>query len=305
MPTDHTTLTVAQPSEPSEERRRSALDEDAEAPGGLREAPAGRSEESEMSEDAEQGADSAVDNPEVVTQAVDHSAITDGSGLQADGRDQETTCVQQQELLEQLQPSDERQHPAEERHSGEPSGRQQHLELSALTGAAEEEEEGKVEGEEEATRPEGADWPAVERAIVAEAELPAASERREQTEPVERKEQTGLELQPAAPQEVGEFEVMELQQQPPAEATAEHQVTQVEERQEEAEHREEVGAIDSDVCSPQTLVANGTQPRGTETAAPHANGAELDRGRARRLAERLFNLDGFQRVDVVKHVDKE
>uniref|UniRef100_A0A671YW45 PH and SEC7 domain-containing protein 3-like n=1 Tax=Sparus aurata TaxID=8175 RepID=A0A671YW45_SPAAU len=35
------------------------------------------------------------------------------------------------------------------------------------------------------------------------------------------------------------------------------------------------------------------------------NGGEVDREKARCLAERLFKLDGIQRVDVVKHLDKD
>lgn len=281
--TDHTTLTDAQSPELSEEGLRSASDEDAEA---SEESHEGLSEESEMCKDAELNADAAV-NPQVVT-------IPDSSGV-TDAKDQQTS-VQQQEVLEL-------QHPAEERDSGELSARLQHLEPSSLT---EEEKEHKEEEEEEETaRPEGADWPAVERAICAEAEHPTASERREQTEPAERKEQTGLELQPPAPQETDESEVMEQQQQPlPAEAAGEHQVAQVDEGQ-EAELWTEVVASGSDALLPHTLLANGKQPQGPEMATPHANGAEVDRESARRLAERLFNLDGIQRVDVVKHVDKE
>lgn len=293
-PTGHATLTGTQPLEFSEKKRRSR----AEAPEELCE---GLNKESKMYKDAELNEDLAAD-PKVVTQSIDRPMIPNGSGV-AIAKDQEMSCVQQQEPLEQLQPSDERQHPAGERDSGELSGRLQHLEPSLLT---EEEEEHKEAKRGETTRLEGADWPAVERVICAEAEHPTASERQEQTEPAERKEQTGLELQPAAPQETDESEVMERQQQqqPPAEAAVEHQVTQVDESL-EAELPAEVVAGGSDALFPHTLLANGKQPQGPETAAPHANGAEVDRGSARRLAERLFNLDGIQRVDVVKHVDKE
>lgn len=281
--TDQATLTDAQPAEISEERQPSALDEDAEAPEELHE---GLSKESEMCKDAELN---SAFNPEVVT-------IPDSSGAE-DAEEQQTSCMQQLEVLEQLQ------HPAEERDSGELSARLQHLEPSSL---AEEEKEHKEQVEEgETTRTEGADRPAVERAICAEAEPPTVSERREQTEPAERKEQTSSELQPSAPQEADESEVMELQQQqPPAEAAAEHQVAQVDEDQ-KAELLTEVVPSGSDAVVPPTLLANGKQPLGSDMAPPHANGAEVDRGSARRLAERLFNLDGIQRVDVVKHVDKE
>lgn len=53
------------------------------------------------------------------------------------------------------------------------------------------------------------------------------------------------------------------------------------------------------------LVANGEPSRTAESATPHMNGGDMDREKAFRLAERLFKLDGIQRVDVVKHFDKE
>uniref|UniRef100_A0A3Q2YKG7 SEC7 domain-containing protein n=1 Tax=Hippocampus comes TaxID=109280 RepID=A0A3Q2YKG7_HIPCM len=53
------------------------------------------------------------------------------------------------------------------------------------------------------------------------------------------------------------------------------------------------------------LVANGEPGRTAESATPHMNGGDMDREKAFRLAERLFKLDGIQRVDVVKHFDKD
>lgn len=55
----------------------------------------------------------------------------------------------------------------------------------------------------------------------------------------------------------------------------------------------------------QAIVANGEQSTTNETVKPHMNGGEVDREAARRLAEKLFKLDGVQRVDVVKHIDKD
>ncbi|KAF7217144.1 PH and SEC7 domain-containing protein 4 [Nothobranchius furzeri] len=51
------------------------------------------------------------------------------------------------------------------------------------------------------------------------------------------------------------------------------------------------------------VMANGEQRRGLETA--YMNGGEVDRVKARRLAERLFNLEEVERADVVKHLDKD
>lgn len=53
----------------------------------------------------------------------------------------------------------------------------------------------------------------------------------------------------------------------------------------------------------QKLVANGH--KASDAAAHYTNGGEADREKARRLAERLFNLDDVDRADVVKHLDKE
>lgn len=292
-----------QPAELSEERRRSARDKDAEVPV---ERHVGLGKELEMCKDADLKTDS-------VKPSFDHPTFTDTLKV-AETKDQEASCLQQQEVMEQLPPSDklqqqevveklppsfdELQQPAEDRLSGELSGQIQHLEPSSLTEEAE--EEVHTEAEE---RAEGADWPLLERAICAEAELPTASERREQTEPAERKVQTASELQPAVQQETDESEVMQ-QQLPPAVAATEHRAALVDEGH-EVELQSELVTGGSEAVSPHAALANGKKPQGPEMAAPHANGAEMDQGSARRLAERLFNLDGIQRVDVVKHVDKE
>uniref|UniRef100_A0A3Q3VVA5 SEC7 domain-containing protein n=1 Tax=Mola mola TaxID=94237 RepID=A0A3Q3VVA5_MOLML len=51
--------------------------------------------------------------------------------------------------------------------------------------------------------------------------------------------------------------------------------------------------------------SNGMQPEPPEMAVPRMNGCDVDSEMAGRLAERLFKLDGIQRVDVVKHLDKD
>uniref|UniRef100_A0A3Q3RCS8 Pleckstrin and Sec7 domain containing 4 n=1 Tax=Monopterus albus TaxID=43700 RepID=A0A3Q3RCS8_MONAL len=72
---------------------------------------------------------------------------------------------------------------------------------------------------------------------------------------------------------------------------------------ETSDQAEGVGGIENgDV---QTVVANGEQPTPPEMAAPHMNGGEVERQMARCLAERLYKLDGIQRLDVVKHLDKD
>lgn len=64
----------------------------------------------------------------------------------------------------------------------------------------------------------------------------------------------------------------------------------------------DVSTSDGDV---QKVVANGEQHKTSDPAAPHMNGGEVVREKARKLAERLFNLDNVERADVVKHIDKE
>uniref|UniRef100_UPI0037E763C8 PH and SEC7 domain-containing protein 2 n=1 Tax=Semicossyphus pulcher TaxID=241346 RepID=UPI0037E763C8 len=69
----------------------------------------------------------------------------------------------------------------------------------------------------------------------------------------------------------------------------------------QAEEKEE-GGEDETV---QTVVANGVLPIPTEAAAPRRIKPVVDREAARHLAERLFNLDGIQPVEVVRHLDKD
>lgn len=316
--TDDAKLIDLQQSELLEERRHSETEEDAEAPEQSRENPTGESEEPEMCSDVEKNADpeqsaAVQDNLQVLTQTVANSDITEESEAEPElpVKVEETCCLQQPEHLEQLELTDDPQqtqaevlHPAVERHSGDQSGQPQHLEQSA-----------QMETAEELTQPENADPPTEctpsEQTICVEAEHPGVSERREQTEPPEQKEQTAALSgtasyeQPAQPQETDESKIIEqLSAETEAmQATAENEVNQVD-KQAETSHRAEV-VVGSDAGTDQMLVANGNGPQPPETAAPHANGSEVDRGMARRLAERLFNLDGFQRVDVVKHLDKE
>lgn len=78
-------------------------------------------------------------------------------------------------------------------------------------------------------------------------------------------------------------------------------LNQVDKQPETSDEAEDVGDTeDGDV---QIVLANGEQPNLLKTS--HMNGGGVDREMARRLAEQLFKLDGIQRVDVVKHLDKE
>ena len=49
----------------------------------------------------------------------------------------------------------------------------------------------------------------------------------------------------------------------------------------------------------------GALPIDSDPAELQMNGGGVDRQKARRLAQRLYRLEGVQRVDVVRHMDKE
>lgn len=153
----------------------------------------------------------------------------------------------------------------------------------------------------EAARPEDADLPdqrAADERVRAEAE--------QQTEPSEQKEQTSRWSQATVPEQLvqpRETDEPEITEQLPAESEEEAAGGEFgqDERTATTHQVEEVG----EGGSADTVLASEERAKPAETAEPHANGREVDSAMARRLAERLFKLDGFQRVDVVKHLDKE
>lgn len=129
----------------------------------------------------------------------------------------------------------------------------------------------------------------------------------QQTEPSEQKEQTSRSSEATLPEQLApprETDEPEITEQLPAEseATAEAEFSQ-DKRAATSRQAEDVAGCSEG--SAETALAKDEQAKPTEAAVPHANGREVDGAMARRLAERLFNLDGFQRVDVVKHLDKE
>uniref|UniRef100_A0A8C2ZEN5 Uncharacterized protein n=1 Tax=Cyclopterus lumpus TaxID=8103 RepID=A0A8C2ZEN5_CYCLU len=140
------------------------------------------------------------------------------------------------------------------------------------------------------------------------------AEQQEQTEPSEQNEQTqtqttdlsqptlsGQLVQP----ETDESEITEhLSPEPEVtRQTAQAEFNQVDKQPETSHQGEEVGVAEGG--SVRTTVANEERPKSPETAVPHMNGDAVNREMARRLAERLYKLDGIQRVDVVKHLDKD
>ncbi len=310
-------LTDLQESELLEERRHSGTEEDLEILERLHEDPTGQTEEPEMCEDVDENVDpeqsvAVPDNEEPSTQAADNAERIENSQeiLEQTEKRAETSCLQHRDCdqmtsqdvelsprpecsePEQLETTEEpEQVQAEERHSEDSDQleQSQHLEQSP-----------QMETIEESNQPENADLPEEEstqseQTVCAEAEDPGVAEQREQMEPLEQNEQMTVFELLVQPEKTDESEMTE--QTEVAQQTAEAELNQVDKRAEEVG-----GGEDGSV---QTVVANGEQPKPPETAAPHMNGGDVEREMAHRLAERLYKLDGIQRVDVVKHLDKE
>lgn len=321
-----------QQSELLEEKRHSGPEEDIEILERLHEGPTGQSEEPEMCSDVDQNVDpeqseaaDSIEEPSIqaadIAERVENSQETPEL---TEKLEEETSCLQhrdcdqttlrnvelspQPELSEseQLEMTEEpEQIQAEEQHPEDQLGQSQHLEQSP-----------QMELMEESTQPESTDLPEEAaqstQTVCAEAEDPRVAEQQEQTEPPEQNEQTPqtadsppptLSEQRAQPEKTDESEVTE-QMSPETEVTQQTaEVNQVDKQAEPPHQAEEVG--DSKEGSIQTVVTNGEQPKPPETAVPHMNGGEVDREMAHRLAERLYKLDGIQRADVVKNLDKE
>ncbi|KAM9841426.1 uncharacterized protein ACBR49_014880 isoform 2-T5 [Aulostomus maculatus] len=130
-------------------------------------------------------------------------------------------------------------------------------------------------------------------------EEPGVAKQNGQALPMTSSSQQALSEQHVALQKTDESEMI-AQLSPEADVT--WQTAKL--NQVERSHQvEEVGRTESGPL--QMVVENGEQSRGSETVMPHLNGGDVEREMACRLAERLFKLDGIQRVDVVKHLDKD
>lgn len=129
---------------------------------------------------------------------------------------------------------------------------------------------------DDAEQPE--ESPQLEQAVCVEAEDPGKAGQQEETAPSEDDKE-------------------------PANTTETQELNEEEKQGETSDLTEDVrGTEDGDL---ETVVANGKQPTSLEIAVPLMNGGEVDREKARILAEKLFKLDEIQRGDVVKHLDKE
>ncbi|XP_030005365.1 PH and SEC7 domain-containing protein 1 isoform X2 [Sphaeramia orbicularis] len=168
----------------------------------------------------------------------------------------------------------------------------------------------QVQAEVESQDSKGPEQEMTEQSTQPEAEESDVVEQQEQMGPSEVDEQSLLTANPQAtlseqsgkdPEKIDESEITE--QLPPETVDTQPAVEDgslQEGTQEVSDESEQAG-----YRSGQTDVANEEQTIPLEMAIPHINGADVDREKACRLAERLFKLDDVQRVDVVKHLDKD
>ncbi|KAG9354451.1 hypothetical protein JZ751_001161 [Albula glossodonta] len=121
----------------------------------------------------------------------------------------------------------------------------------------------------------------------------AEKEQSNQPEQVEQAEQTEQPKEPEQPKEIGQS-VQTRQVEAAAKSSSEHK---------ECPDNAELTTQTSETMSPQQTGEQTEQKE--ETPVSHTNGGCVDREGARRLAERLYNLQDMQRSDVVKHLDKD
>lgn len=220
--------------------------------------------------------------------------VLEESSLEDNARDQQTP--ERPEHFDQPQMTDRPTQEKEQR--SEESEQPQYLQQLGKDGNL-------AEG---AAQPENADLPdkrAADETVGVEVE-----QQREQTEPSEQKEPTSHSSQAALPEQLvqpRETDEPEITEQLPAESEATEQTAEGEFSQDkQATTSHQVQEVEGGVQgAAESVLADGEQVKPAEPAAPHMNGCEVDSEMARRLAERLFKLDGFQRVDVVRHLDKE
>ncbi|XP_053196198.1 PH and SEC7 domain-containing protein 2 [Scomber japonicus] len=285
--------------------------------------PAGQTEEQEMCEDVDEEVDAEQseatqqqdDNEEPTIQEADDVEKIENSEeiLELTEKQEHTGCPEQQDS-DQTTPQDvespadperseseqlgtikeSEQIESEEQHSGE-SDLPQHLEESS-----------QMEPTELSAQPEGTDEQEdsthLEQTVCDESKAPEVAEQQEQMELSDQNEQslqtTDL-SQPAVSEQFAETEKTddsEVTEQLSPKSEVAQQTAETQLDQEMSHQAEEVEG---------TVVANGEQPKPTETVVPHMNGGDVERGMACSLAERLHKLDGIQRVDVVKHIDKD
>lgn len=309
-------------SELSEEGQQSGREEDVKIVERLHEDPTGLTAEPEMCKNVDQNvnpeqseaahdneeqfqAESGAERIESSQEILELTEKLEETSLQHQDCDQTTSQELRPEQAESEQPemsAEPEEIPVEQEHSEDQFG--QHLEESP-----------QMELAEEPTQPENADQPEEstpsEQTDCIQPEDPVVAEQQEQMEPSEQSEQTTDSSQPTLseqlehPEEIDESEITEQlsAETEVTQQTAEAEFSEVDKQAETSHQAEEAGH--SENGSVQTVLTNGEQPKPPETAVSLMNGGEVDREKARCLAERLFKLDGIQRVDVVKHLDKE
>ncbi|XP_041666930.1 PH and SEC7 domain-containing protein 2 [Cheilinus undulatus] len=299
---NHNQLLDLQQSELLEETTQSRVEEDIQEEG-----PKGQGEEPEMCEDVDQSLE-----PEQSEVANNIEELSIQSAENAEGLKDSPEIL---ELTEKLQETSGLEHQDSEEAASQDvqtSLQPEHAEPEQvdMTEVKEQSlvdsedqlkqhlEQPKIELEEEdSTQTEKADLPEEltlsEQTVSVEAEDPGAAEQQEQTEPLEQNEQQAADEQLV--QKTDESEITE--QTEVTQQTEEAEFTQ-EDKQAGTSHQaeEEEGAEDENV---HTVISNGVHPK------PHMNGGEVDREAAKCLAERLFKLEEIQRVEVVKHLDKD
>lgn len=329
LPADDTGPTVnpdelidLQQPELLEERWHIGTEEVIEILEWLQEDATGQTEEPEMREDVDQNVDpeqsEVVDNneEEQSIEAADNAERKENSSERVELTEklEGTSCLEQPDC-EQITPQDVELPPQPVDPESQQLEMTEEVELSQDSDQLGEHLDQSPEmelTEEESAQPEAEeDSTQSEQTVGVEAEDPSVAERQEQTEPPEQNEQTlqttdssqpTLSEQQLVQPETDESDITE-HLSPETEVTRPtEEFNQVDKQAETSQRGEEGGPEDGSV---QTVVANGERPEPPETAAPHMNGDDVNREMARRLAERLFKLDGIQRVDVVKHLDKE
>ncbi|XP_076019957.1 uncharacterized protein LOC143011123 [Genypterus blacodes] len=311
----------------SEEERLSASDteseEDTELLQLFNDHPACQTEEPAMSKDVDQNVDPEAtqqpeDSQEQKVEEAGNAERTDEEIDEETGHLEQAECLEQQsewitdceqpsqdqgpltqpqsseseplevtELCEQIQQAQQ----VEVKLSEDQSDLLQHLEQPPQLEPA----KGSEQPEDPATS---------EQTVHVEAEGPGSAERSQQMEP---SEQTSPSPEaPALSAQTDEVEKGTEQLFPVSEVSQPATESESAREERQAEVSQQTGGP---WCvregSLQTLISNGGQPDPAEPSEPIMNGSGVDREMARRLAERLHTLDGIQRADVVKHLDKD
>ncbi|XP_053266973.1 PH and SEC7 domain-containing protein 3 [Pleuronectes platessa] len=323
------------PSELVDESRHSGTEEDLEIQEQLQEDSTGRTEETEMCKGVEHNVEpeqpEAVDNSEeALMQETENAEKTENLEAipELDEEVEEESHLERQYCDETTSPHPERSECEELETIREPEPTQAEVshqieeEHSDQLGCQHLKESPEIELTNQSARPETAEGTEEctqsDRTVCVEARDPEVPEQQQQqqTEPPEQNEQSPQTADVSQPT-ISEQHVLSEdsdESEITGQLSAEPEVTEQTAEAAEAAELKQVGSPAShqtdELAGPEdggvrTVMANGEKHKLPETPTPHMNGGEVDREMARRLAERLFKLDGIQPVDVVKHLDKD